>query len=399
MNFIQDKLDVVSKKRSNLFNWRGQFTPDFVEYILDEFGTDCQQIADPFSGSGTVLQEAARLGINAVGLEVNPSAFAMSSFFSFCSLDWTERQDFSYRMQAKLLVDSSRLNGHPVFTDHKDYRQSYTHLIDYAQRANERVETNQERIFLMNILFQSEKDKKLTLIDSLLRSFDYIRDSLMKLPETNSSIAAHLADSRTIADRLVTPVDLILTSPPYINVFNYHQNYRAITETFGYDILRVAESEFGSNRKNRGNRFKTVIQYSLDMEQAIRGFWQGLAESGKLILVVGRESCVRGVAFYNSEMIRHIVNQLGGFAELHQVERQFTNRFGQAIVEDILVFEKTAICLSTEVVGYQVANQHLKRGLLRAEPEVMPDIENAIETLLAVNQSPIFDLARVVSSC
>jgi len=33
----QEKLDVTAKKRSNLFNWRGQFTPEFVEYILTSF--------------------------------------------------------------------------------------------------------------------------------------------------------------------------------------------------------------------------------------------------------------------------------------------------------------------------------------------------------------------------
>jgi hypothetical protein len=37
MNLIQDRLNVTQKKRSNLFNWRGQFTPEFVEYILKQF--------------------------------------------------------------------------------------------------------------------------------------------------------------------------------------------------------------------------------------------------------------------------------------------------------------------------------------------------------------------------
>ena len=59
----QGKLDVTIKKRSNLFNWRGQFTPEFVEYILQSFAKKGDIILDPFSGSGTVLQESARLDI------------------------------------------------------------------------------------------------------------------------------------------------------------------------------------------------------------------------------------------------------------------------------------------------------------------------------------------------
>lgn len=30
----QNKLDVVHKHRSYYFNWKGQFTPEFVEYLL-----------------------------------------------------------------------------------------------------------------------------------------------------------------------------------------------------------------------------------------------------------------------------------------------------------------------------------------------------------------------------
>jgi len=37
ISFDQDKLNVTSKSRSNIFNWRGQFTPEFVEYIINTF--------------------------------------------------------------------------------------------------------------------------------------------------------------------------------------------------------------------------------------------------------------------------------------------------------------------------------------------------------------------------
>ena len=32
----RQKLDVVNKTRSNIFGWRGQFTPEFVERDLRE---------------------------------------------------------------------------------------------------------------------------------------------------------------------------------------------------------------------------------------------------------------------------------------------------------------------------------------------------------------------------
>ena len=54
----QEKLDVINKTRSNIFDWRGQFTPELIEYLLSVFSKPGDVVADPFSGSGTVLLES-----------------------------------------------------------------------------------------------------------------------------------------------------------------------------------------------------------------------------------------------------------------------------------------------------------------------------------------------------
>ena len=91
----QDKLDVMFKTRSNSFDWRGQFTPELIEYLLSVFGKDECVVADPFSGSGTVLLEAIRRGYDAMGFEINPSAFYMSKFYEYCNLNQQEREKSS----------------------------------------------------------------------------------------------------------------------------------------------------------------------------------------------------------------------------------------------------------------------------------------------------------------
>ena len=49
----QARLNVVVKVRSNIFNWRGQLTPQFVEYLLDMFASssDIEESAGVRSGS------------------------------------------------------------------------------------------------------------------------------------------------------------------------------------------------------------------------------------------------------------------------------------------------------------------------------------------------------------
>lgn len=392
----QEKLDATAKKRANKFNWRGQFTPEFVEYLLVQFSKKGDHILDPFSGSGTVLQEAASLNLEATGFEINPSAHSMSSFFGFSNLTLEERNELFLALIDKLQPIIDELENVPVYCELSDYREAYTHLLSFINDVKSILENEKEKVLFLNIAFQTEKDKKLILKDSLNKSIAYISKCLIDLPYSDKKISANLADARVVGDMLPNTIDLILTSPPYINVFNYHQNYRAIVEEFDFDILKVAHSEFGSNRKNRGNRFKTVTQYCLDMELAIRSFWKSLKKDGKVILVVGRESNVRGVPFYNSEMVINILEQCGGFANANILERQFVNKFGISIKEDIIVVQKSKDELSSDKVGAGIAIEHLKKSLLKVDKQdIQKEINEAIDLSENLRPSPFLSLLNV----
>jgi DNA modification methylase len=395
MILSQEKLDVLTKKRSNLFNWRGQFTPEFVEYILQTFAKKGDFILDPFSGSGTVLQEAAKLDIKATGIEINPAAYAMSKFFTFCNLPYQNRHDYCNNFEIKLNIHLLSLNGQKVYSENPDYRLAYANLLNFAENFSKTLTDKQERVLLLNLLFQSEKDKGLKLKDSIYKSFQYIKNAILGLPYTEQPINALLKDSRSTGEEFINEVDLILTSPPYINVFNYHQNFRAIIEAFHFDILKVAHSEFGSNRKNRGNRFKTVIQYCLDMELAIRSFWIALKPNAKLILILGKESNVRSTPFYNGKLIIEILEQSKGFHDIKTHERQFTNKFGINIKEDIIIASKSSE-ITSSLNARQISLKHLEYSLRTTQNGVQTDISEAILNINEVKPSPLFNSKNII---
>jgi DNA modification methylase len=392
----QERLDVTTKLKSNLFNWRGQFTPQFVEYILETFTKPGDKVLDPFSGSGTVLQESARLERTAVGFEINPSAYAMSKFFTFCNMSFAERHIFSETFERKLEKQLLNLNGQKVYTDNSDYREAYSNLLKFAVTFNNTNLDKQERVFLLNILFQSEKDKTLTVKDSIYKSFAYLKKSLIELPYSEQPISAFLKDARSAAEEFINSIDFIFTSPPYINVFNYHQNFRAIVEAFRFDILKVAHSEFGSNRKNRGNRFKTVVQYCLDMELALSSFWKALTPNGKMVLVLGRESNVRGIPFYNGQLMIEILQESNSFNNIKTLERKFTNKFGVNIKEDIIIAEKNATPTPNFTNGRIIALNHLKDSLPKSTGEVATDISEAIKSIDEIEASPLFNQTKII---
>jgi hypothetical protein len=181
----------------------------------------------------------------------------------------------------------------------------------------------------------------------------------------------------------------VFTSPPYINVFNYHQQCRASVEALGWKVLPLARSEIGSNRKNRGNRFLTVIQYCLEMTQTLCELSRVCKQGSRAIFVVGRESNVRKTPFWNGKILRALVSQCCGLETIMQQERVFTNRFGTAIYEDILHFELHQTDAAEALIkAREISKRVLCDARKRAPSESLCDLNEAIEKADTVAPSP-----------
>ena len=387
----QNKLDVVHKQRSNFFNWKGQFTPEFVEYLLDSYATENSIIADPFSGSGTVLSESIRKDMSCIRYEVNPSAYFMSKFYEYAMYTVEERHRLFDEFRATVGVYVQKMPKNlMVYVDNPDYRVSYQNLRDFATYIANNLDSKLLPL-MINVLFLCEKDKKMGLKDSLIRNIVYMRDLFFSLPHTSKSVIANLGDARSLGVSYKNLVDLVITSPPYINVFNYHQNYRGIIECFGYDILKVAASEFGSNRKNRQNRFKTVVQYAMDMGHTLLNTSMALKTGGRMIFVVGRESMVRKTPFYNSCIIEDAVAAIPSIQIESINERKFSNRYGECIFEDIITIVKNQNDNDVDLkVFADIGMKHIENALSYASSELEGDLLSILSKRDTISESPIY---------
>lgn len=386
------KLNVSNKLRSNPFSWRGQFTPELIEYFLDVHASPGSLVADPFSGSGTVLLESLERKLDAIGCEVNPAAYAMSKFFEIGSSTITEKKRLCNKLEQIIPNLNLEINK-PIYQKEKssNYREAYENFIEFSKTVIQQHSSKYQLVLILNILFKMEKYKKLTIDQAWSKAYDEIYTFLYSLPDSSSTVSAVLSDARNLHKHIDRKVDLIITSPPYINVFNYHQNHRIIMELLDFDILSVAHSEFGSNRKNRGNRFLTVIQYSLDMAQALLSMRKAISDTGKIILIIGRESNVKKTPFYNGTIIKDICNKTKLFSISDTSERFFKNKFGTTIYEDIFTLEPKWIENNTDKHARVIASSHLKDALKRVHPESKLDLKRAIEQVDSVSSSPEYN--------
>ena len=317
----RNDLNITEKTKINPLPWNGQFNPQLVEILFSNYCKKNDIVFDPFLGSGTTIFEAGKLNLQSCGSEVNYGAVCLASVYKFINIPLEKRKYILNKLESNFLF---------MEDCGKDFFQN---LLDTTTNAYELI-LLRSYIVLLDF-YKNNFTKKWTL-----SKWQKIKNLVLDLPYSEKIIQITQEDVRfsNFADNSCS---FVLTSPPYINVFNYHQQYRASVEFLNGSVLPAAKAEIGSNRKNRGNRYLTVIDYCEDMAKVFSEINRICKKDSHIIFVVGRESSVMKTPFYNGKIIAELACKVCGLKPLFRQERNFKNKFGTEIYEDILHFSST----------------------------------------------------------
>lgn len=381
----QGLLNIEDKSRSNLFAWRGQFSPQLIECLLDAYCLPESIVLDPFAGSGTVLLESAMKSLRAFGFEVNPAAWCFSKLYEFSNIPPEDRERPIVELRRRIEAEFPIILFSDQTLSPEDVQER---IIRIGKSIGDKAKILCNALIVLldiynNRLSNDMVQSKLIALAQLVR----------RLPYSMAEIKADLQDARSLplADQ---SIDFVITSPPYINVFNYHQNYRRSVEVLGWDLLRVARSEIGSNRANRGNRFYTVVQYCIDMANVLQELARVLKPHARAVFIVGYESRVLGAPFHNAEIVDAIARELKMFSTALRQQRVFTNRFGQAIREDILNLTRQNHIDGSKLplaVGRHVAEDALRRAVDQTPEKNQASLMDALSSLSRIEGTPVFN--------
>jgi hypothetical protein len=378
----QEKLDIIDKTRANLFAWRGQFSPQLIETILSFYCPSNSVILDPFVGSGTVLLEASYLSLEAYGFEINPAAYIMSHTYEFIN----DSQKKEVLKNLRNIIDQE----FPLRIF--EVSDQVENLVDKLQNTRNMLPDRSKVLFDALVIILDVCNNKITQ-EFIQKKFSHLSNIITKLPYSQKPIRVGLSDARSLPLKN-NQIDFVVTSPPYINVFNYHQNYRQSAEILGWDLLKIAKSEIGSNRANRSNRFYTVVQYCLDMGDILKELARVSKQQARIVLIVGQESNVLGVPFYNADIIEKIGVKAKLFQKVLRQKRKFKNKFGKVIIEDIINFINLNNQVSQEVIeqiSREVAFEVLESSRLFVSSENQLFLESAIAKVNNIQKTPILD--------
>ncbi len=231
------------------------FPAEFADRVVQKYTSSGETILDPFAGRGTAIFSAATKGRNGMGVELNPVGWVYSQaklhpaaqddvlervreigrladrhrskprlphFFSWCfsrtvqQFLVTARKHLQWRhnrvdctLMALLLVN---MHGKREASLSNQMRQTKSMSPDYAVKWWKEQKKRPPNVNPVEFMEKRIKWRYAKGVPARSDSFVYLGDSTVRL-----------RDVRKRADRLsLPPATLLLTSPPYCGITNYH---------------------------------------------------------------------------------------------------------------------------------------------------------------------------------
>ena len=346
-----------TKHVHRLHPYLGKFVPQLAEIFLRKYRP--KVVCDPFCGSGTTLVEALALGIESVGCDI-------SDFNCLLSRVKTERYDLELLdREVRDICAQATGDPQPALFERRAVYDVNNYLASwYAPAALEALLRYRALIpgyryqdVLKVILSRAARSARLTTHFDLdfpktpqtghyycykhsrtchpttdavqfIRRYSY--DTIKRIREfddlrSNASVNVIHGDARNVE---FPQCDLILTSPPYAGLIDYHEQHRYAFELLGLDWQ--AEAEIGA--ATNGNSGIAKRAYVDGIVATFENLKKALVPKGRIVVVVNDK--------FN---LYPAIGQRLGFKLAAQLQRHVNRRTGRRaddFFESVMVWKK-----------------------------------------------------------
>jgi DNA modification methylase len=307
-----------------------RFIPIIPAYLIQALSKPGETVFDPFCGSGTTLIEALKQNRNAIGIDLSPVGCFISNTKGKIVIGEhvdtkkiEELKDYIFqlsshwdKLEAGLFLELKGENIPNREINQKWYHSNTLkmlgHIFYFIEELLEGLTRDICRVFFISILmpssgYQSKKpygyyaDNVIPKNDKIdknaLKMLYHKLNKFLKEYKTSRIASADLQfsvinnDARYLSKYINNKVDLIVTSPPYLNVTDYTTGFRLAYLWYDFLVKDFNEME-NLKRKEIGARWRRkqrtrLNDYFNDMQNALAEMNKVLKESGYLCLVLG----------------------------------------------------------------------------------------------------------------
>lgn len=323
------------------YPYKAKFHPQMVKALMNWMGLGPGQIVlDPFAGSGTTLVEANLIGVNGIGIDIDPLCRLISQVktslltltpVDLRTLDLGLAFDYFHHIEPQTAVAVEQYltgsspnaiprRGFPEIIDQRVY-DFYLLSYLYALSDNTYVGADMKSQFRLNIT---------RMMDNLSRFQDLRLNLELSLGRSDM---IH-GNACTLKDIVKESVDGIVTSPPYSTLIDYiAQDMHALK------YLHINPEKLrGSLVGLRGSSNERTELYFRDMATVFQQMFEILRPSKYCSMVVGDVSYGGTRPSLCDSMIESARD--AGFEHLERIRRPIVGGQERIRYEYILMFRK-----------------------------------------------------------
>ena len=318
----------------SLHPYPAKFPPQLPNAILKKFGKKGQVVLDPFCGSGTTLVEARLLGFNAIGVDVNGLSSLLSKVKStpltadeLCEIDSFIRQIESEQIiwsKHRPQIKVKQIEGLDHWFQY-NVAEEITHILNFINSLENENVRDFLRIVLSSIIVKvsnQESDTRFAarnkniedgfvfkqFIDKAKEYFTRIAE-FSELANKDVSLTLLNADSRYLTMLADESVDIIITSPPYANTYDYYLYHKFRKRWLDIDVKYAQNNEIGSRREYSSLK-KPAEQWTIDLRKCFEEMYRLLKHDSLAFIVIG-DSVIKKQLIKIDEVIKSFVGEIG----------------------------------------------------------------------------------------
>jgi DNA modification methylase len=350
----------------SLHPYPAKFIPQIPRRAIELWTEPGDLIYDPFNGCGTTVFEASLAGRRGVGTDNNAVAILASKAKTaiYSKADLERLAEFASRTAGGLASAPQRPDLIPTNKNFHYWFDPVTIERLAALKGLILAEQEPIRSLLMAVLSSivvrvsyqdsdtrySRKFREVAAeeVDSAFRS--RLADTITRIPDAmvpgRGAVDVVHADSRAVPFIKSGSVTLIVTSPPYLNAYDYHKYHRQRLHWIGGDasVEFARDREIGSHDEFTKNN-ATPDGYFEDMGACFSEWARVMKKGGRCLIVVGdaivsKQAVHVGDYFIDQLAAKGLVEEKRWIRTLHSTKRAFNVKNSRISHEHVLLVTK-----------------------------------------------------------